>query len=113
MNNLQRRLFRRYVEGGGDLANARAVETMVRAVQDSVLLLPARIRDAVELALAAAEDASYGALAAELSERSGAEVTVSAFRQRVARGVRELERAVLAHARCPDRSDPAEPGSTD
>lgn len=99
MNNLQRRLFRRYVEGGGDLTNARAVESMVRSVQTTVALMPPRVRAALELALNAGEETPYSELAAALSEHAGGEVTVSAFRQRVARGMRDLERVVLACAR--------------
>lgn len=99
MNNVQRRLFRRYVEGGGDLTNAREVEFMVRSVQTTVALMPPRVRMAIELALNAPEDTSYSELAESLSERSGCEVSVSAFRQRVARGMRDLERAVFQRAR--------------
>lgn len=95
MNNVQRRLFRRYIEGGGDLANPREVEAMVRSIQTTVALMPPRVRAAIELALAASEEASYGELATTLSTDSGADVTVSAFRQRIARGMRDLERAIM------------------
>jgi hypothetical protein len=94
MNNVQRRLFRRYVEGGGDLTNAAAVEAMIRSVQTTVALMPPRVRAAIELALNADEETSYADLSARLSARCGSVVTVSAFRQRVARGMRDLERAV-------------------
>jgi DNA-directed RNA polymerase specialized sigma24 family protein len=91
MNNVQRRLFRRYVEGGGDLANPRQVDEMVRSIQTAVALMPPKVRAAIELALGAPEETSYSELAAELSVKSGADVTVSAFRQRIARGMRDLE----------------------
>lgn len=99
MNNVQRRLFRRYVEVGGDLTNAKAVASMVRSVQTAVALMPPRVREAIELALNASEDTSYGDLAETLSEESGTPISVSAFRQRVARGMRDLEQTVAERAR--------------
>jgi len=94
MNNVQRRLFRRYVEGGGDLANSRQVEEMVRSIQTTVALMPPRVRAAIELALSAPEETSYSELASTLSVQSGTAVTVSAFRQRIARGMRDLEQSI-------------------
>lgn len=99
MNNVQRRLFRRYVEVGGDLTNAKAVASMVRSVQTAVALMPPRVRAAIELALNASEDTSYGDLAETLSKESGTSISVSAFRQRVARGMRDLEQTVAGRAR--------------
>jgi len=99
MNNVQRRLFRRYVEGGGDLANPREVEDMVRSIQTAVALMPPRVRVAIELALGAPEETPYSELATTLSAKSGAKVTVSAFRQRIARGMRDLEQSIIESAR--------------
>jgi hypothetical protein len=99
MNNVQRRLFRRYVDGGGDLTNAKDVESMVRSVQTTMVLLPPRVRAALELALNAAEDTTYAALAATLSAQSGEHVTVSAFRQRISRGMWDLEQAITLPGR--------------
>jgi DNA-directed RNA polymerase specialized sigma24 family protein len=95
MNNVQRRLFRRYVEGGGDLVSARDVDSMFRSVQTTMVLMPPRVRAAMELALNAPEDTSYKELAEALATQSGEHVTVSAFRQRVSRGMRDLERAIF------------------
>jgi len=92
MNNLQRRLFRLFVEGGGDLTNDAALEAMGRAVQTTITLMPPGTRAAMELAIGADESASYRELAAALSVRSGSSVSVQAFRQRVARGMQDLHR---------------------
>jgi hypothetical protein len=59
-----------------------------------VLLLTARTRRAVELALEGGEEISYEAIAGHLTRQEGRPVSVASVRQRVSRGGRQLEAAV-------------------
>lgn len=94
MNTMQRRLLRRYVERGGDLNDKEAIEALFRKLRTAIVLMPGGVRTALESALEAREDTTYRELAVRLAERTGKPLTASAFRQRIARGLRELERIV-------------------
>src|SRR5262245_1562886 len=94
MNNIQRRLFRAFVEGGGDISEEAAVEKFIRYVEGHVLLLPPRVRSATELVWRNPDGVSYAHLAEELSRREGTPLSAAALRQRMSRGMRELERIV-------------------
>jgi hypothetical protein len=103
MNGLHRRLLKAFVQSGGDLADGRELDRFAKIVRSNVLLLTARTRRAVELALDGGEEISYEDIATQLAEQEGGSVTVASARQRVSRGGRTLERAVRrgAAARSP------------
>jgi len=95
MNGLHRRLLKAFVRAGGDLGDSQALDRFAALVRTNVLLLTARTRRAVELALEGGEDIAYDAIALELSRREGHPVTAASVRQRVSRGGRLLEAVVL------------------
>jgi hypothetical protein len=90
MNSVQRRLFRAFVEAGGDMTNGQQVERFIHLIDVQVTLMPPRVRTAMELVLRAGDDVRYADLAAELGAQEGMSVTPTALRQRVARGMRIL-----------------------
>jgi hypothetical protein len=90
MNSVQRRLFRVFVEAGGDMTNGQQVERFIHLIDVQVTLMPPRVRTAMELVLRADDDVRYIDLAGHLAEREGTSVTPTALRQRVARGMRIL-----------------------
>jgi hypothetical protein len=90
MNSVQRRLFRAFVEAGGDMTNGRQVERFIHLIDVQVTLMPPRVRTAMELVLRADDDVRYVDLARRLAERERTSVTPTALRQRVARGMRIL-----------------------
>jgi hypothetical protein len=94
MNVIQRRVLRAFVEGGGDLAEPAQVDRLVRHVEAIVLLLPPKVRTALEVGWGEAQRLDYDALATELSTREGTCVTNIAARQRVSRGLRTLEGSI-------------------
>jgi len=94
VNNVQRRLFRAFVKAGGDLSEDDEVERFVRCVENNLLLLPPKIREAVELVWRDSTAMPYELLATKLRRQLGRPVTVVALQQRVSRGTRLLEDAV-------------------
>jgi len=96
MNSVQRRLFRAFVESGGDLTHEATVDRLIQQVNASVWVMPPKIKRALQLALHAEEQLRYCDLAERLSSEEAAEVSEPAFRQRVSRGVRVLETAIRA-----------------
>jgi DNA-directed RNA polymerase specialized sigma24 family protein len=94
MNSVQRRLFRAFAEAGGDLSDDEQVEQFIRSVESNLLLLPPKVREAVELVWRAHDGVSYGGLAAQLTPRERTPVSVAALQQRVSRGARLLEEVV-------------------
>ena len=94
MNTVQRRIFRAFVDAGGDLTHEADIDRLMRQVNASIMLMPPKLKRAVQLALNADEHLCHGALAAQLFSEEGAHVTEVAFRQRVSRGVRALESAI-------------------
>jgi hypothetical protein len=90
MNSVQRRLFRVFVEAGGDMTNGQQVERFIHLIDVQVTLMPPRVRKSMELVLRASDNVRYAELAAELGGQEGASVTPTALRQRVARGMRIL-----------------------
>jgi hypothetical protein len=90
MNSVQRRLFRAYVESGGDLTHEADVDRLIQHVNANVWVMPPKVKRAVQLALHADDSLHYGELAQQLSGEEG-DVSEPAFRQRVSRGVRVLE----------------------
>ena len=107
MNSIQRRLFRAFAESGGDLTEDGEVERFIRYVEGNLLLLPPKVREAVELLWRCERVPAYVLLSAQVSEREQARVSVATLRQRVSRGVRVLEQAVRRRAwdRAAGRSD--------
>jgi hypothetical protein len=95
MNSVQRRLFRAFVESGGDLTHEALVDRLIQHVNASVWVMPPKVKRALQLALHADEQLHYGDLAERLSGEEGI-VSEPAFRQRVSRGVRVLESAIRA-----------------
>ena len=93
MNSVQRRLFRAFVESGGDLTHEADVDRLIQHVNANVWVMPPKVKRALQLALHADEHLHYGDLAQTLSTEEGC-VTEAAFRQRVSRGVRVLEAAI-------------------
>jgi DNA-directed RNA polymerase specialized sigma24 family protein len=94
MNSVQRRLFRAFAQAGGDLSEDAQVEGFIRYVESSLVLLPPRVREAVELVWRGRDTMSYAEIAAHLAQRERAALSVTALQQRVSRGVRLLEDAV-------------------
>lgn len=94
MNSVQRRLFRAFVESGGDLTHEAHVDRLIQHVNAQVWVMPPKVKRALQLALHADEQLHYGDLAEKLSSEEAEEVTEPAFRQRVSRGVRVLESAI-------------------
>ncbi|HWP65045.1 MAG TPA: hypothetical protein VNO26_03920 [Candidatus Limnocylindria bacterium] len=90
MNSVQRRLFRAFVEAGGNLTSDADVQRLIQHVNASVWVMPPKVKRALQLALHAEEHLHYGDLAERLAGDEG-NVTETAFRQRVSRGVRVLE----------------------
>ena len=93
MNSVQRRLFRAFVESGGDLTHEADVDRLIQHVNANVWVMPPKVKRALQLALHADEHLHYDDLAQQLSTEEGC-VTEAAFRQRVSRGVRVLEVAI-------------------
>lgn len=94
MNSIQRRLFRAFAEGGGDLTEDAEVERFIRYVEGNLLLLPPKVREATELVWRDKDESDYTSVAALLSQRERVPVNLASLRQRVSRGVRVLEDAV-------------------
>jgi len=95
MNSVQRRLFRAFVESGGDLTHEAHVDRLIQQVNANVWVMPPKVKRALQLALHADEQLHYGDLAERLSSEEGeGGVSEPAFRQRVSRGVRVLESAI-------------------
>ena len=94
MNSVQRRLFRAFAEAGGDLSEDAQVEQFIRYVEANVVLLPPKVREAVELVWRCRDGTAYEVLAEQLRQRERTPVTVASLRQRVSRGTRLLEYAV-------------------
>lgn len=99
MNTVQRRIFRAFVDAGGDLSREAEVDRLMRHVNASIMVMQPKLKRAVRLALNADERLCYRALAARLVSAEGAHVTEVAFRQRVSRGVRALESAIRSQPR--------------
>ena len=96
MNSVQRRLFRAFVESGGDLTHENTVDRLIQHVNASVWVMPPKIKRALQMALHAEEQLRYGDLAVQLSGEESEGVSEPAFRQRVSRGVRVLESTIRA-----------------
>jgi len=94
MNAIQRRVIRAFVESGGDLAEPAQVDRFIRYVEALVVLLPPKMRTAVEVGWDLSQQLGYDVIAMELSNRERACVTAIAARQRVSRGLRVLERLI-------------------
>jgi len=86
MNSIQRRLFRTFIEAGGDVAEAAQVERFIRYVEAVLSILPPKIKAAIDLAWRAEDMPRYESMAAGLSQ-PGLRVSASALRQRVSRGL--------------------------
>ncbi len=92
MSNLRRRLFQSFVDTGGDLVEDDAVEFFVRFVEARFVLLPTRVRSAIEVAWR--DGPNPPRIAARLSEMEGRPVSETAVRQRMSRGARLLVEAI-------------------
>jgi hypothetical protein len=93
MNSIQRRLFRSFIEAGGDVAEAVQVEQFIRYVEAVLTILPPKVKAAIDLAWRAEDMPRYERMAARLSQ-PGLSVSASALRQRVSRGLRFTEHAI-------------------
>ena len=91
MNKIQRRLFRAFLDSGGNITDEVELERFVRYVEAVLSLLPPKLRLAVDLAWRASDSSPYVRVAGILSQREGTQVSPQALRQRVSRGLRELE----------------------
>jgi hypothetical protein len=97
VNRIQRRLFRAFFEAGGQ--EAAEPDGFARQVESMLAMLTPKVRSAVELAWHAPDTRDYAELAREIAERNGEEVSQVALRQRVSRGLRAVERAILTQGR--------------
>lgn len=94
MNSIRRRLIQTFVDAGGDLREDGEVDRFIRYVEATLATLPPKVRVALEATWRARDAPSYARLAAALSAREGAEVSVTALRQRVSRGLRAMEQSI-------------------
>lgn len=88
MNYVQRRLFRAFAESGGDLHDTAQMRALVGFVEAQVAILPGRLGGALDVFLQGDDETSYNMVAGRLG------VQVATARQRVSRGVRQLEAAI-------------------
>ena len=86
MNKIQRRLFRAFLDSGGNITDEVELERFVRYVEAVLSLLPPKLRLAVDLAWRASDSSPYVRVARILSQREGGQVSPQALRQRVALG---------------------------
>jgi hypothetical protein len=98
MNSVQRRLFRAFAEAGGDLSEDGQVESFIRYVESSLVLLPPKVREALELVWRGRDGVAYDALAVQLGQREQTLLSVTALHQRVSRGTRLLEDGVRSRS---------------
>src|SRR5438105_3294044 len=82
MNKIQRRLFRAFLDSGGDITDEVELERFVRYVEAVLSLLPPKLRLAVDLAWRAPDSSPYVRVAGILSQREGTQVSPQALRQR-------------------------------
>jgi hypothetical protein len=94
MNRIQRRLFRGFINSGGDLTNEAEVEQFIRYVESNLFVLPPKVRAALETLWHQPQPPSYTTLAARISKDEGGPVTSIALRQRISRGLRTLEDSI-------------------
>jgi hypothetical protein len=91
VNRFQRRLFRTFLETGGE-----RFDSFAEQVEGAIPVLSPKTRSAVEAAWRAAEPTDDRQLARMLAEMEGASVSPSTIRQRVSRGMRALEQVIRA-----------------
>jgi len=94
MNNIERRLFQTFMESGGNARDEGAVAGLIDCVENTLLVMPTRVRTAVEFFWRGSDGISYEEVAARLRRRERTAVTVAAAQQRVSRGVRRLEEVI-------------------
>src|SRR5438046_9827873 len=82
MNKIQRRLFRAFLDSGGDIMNEVELERFVRYVEAVLSLLPPKLRLAVDLAWSASASSQYARAAPILSQRDAGAVSLQALRAR-------------------------------
>ena len=61
MNSVQRRVFRAFVESGGDLTHEGNVDLLIQNVNASVWVMPPKVKRALQMALHAEERLAPGA----------------------------------------------------
>ena len=94
MNSIQRRLLRVFLQAGGDVTDAAQFDRFLRCVEGHIIILPPKVREAVELAWRQADSAPYKLIVASISEHHQQAPRLPALRQRVSRGARLLEDAI-------------------
>src|SRR5207244_13206823 len=98
MNTIQRRLLRAFLQSGGDLTDAAQVDGLLRCIEGYLVILPPKVRAAVELTWRQADCEPYKLLAPTVGEREGVTPRAATFRQRVSRGARLLAAAIRCGA---------------
>jgi len=94
VNHIQRRVFRVFVESGGDLGDDAEVQQLIGCVENQLLLLPPKVRHALEQFWRGGDEVSYDRLAGTPGQCTATPVSKAALQQRVSRGARLLENAV-------------------
>jgi len=94
MNNVQRRLFQAFLRSGGDLTDDEELERFVRYVEALLSLLPPKLKSAIDVTWRQNEPSAYLPAVRILSQQEGADISLQTLRQRVSRGLRQLEEQV-------------------
>jgi hypothetical protein len=95
MNAVRRRLFRVFMQSGGDLTDDASVEQFKRRVEALLVLLPPKARQALRIAWSEPDPTPYGQLVKRVAKQERTTLSEPALRQRVSRGLRLLEAAIL------------------
>jgi len=96
MHAVRQRLYRLFVELGGNLADAAQVRAFDRCVEGHLVLLPPKVKLVLERAWFEPEASPYRLLVKSLARQEGGHPTEATMRQRLSRGARLLEEALSA-----------------
>jgi len=72
VNNVVRRIFREFVNAGGDPSDDGAVERLIRLVEARLFVSPPKVRRAVERFWRGSDEVTYEEVAAELGTNAEA-----------------------------------------
>ncbi len=94
MHAIRQRLYRLFVQLGGNLADDAQVRVFDRCVEGQLLLLPPKVKLVLERAWFEPEASPYRLLVKWLARQEGGHLTEATVRQRLSRGARLLEEAL-------------------
>jgi hypothetical protein len=96
MHAIRQRLYRLFVQLGGNLGDAAEVRAFERCIEGQFALLPPKVKVVVERAWFAPKTSSYPLLVKWLARQEGHHPTEATVRQRLSRGARLLEELLSA-----------------